>query len=263
MQPITCDPTALLSIPIPPISHHPKCKHKTSFWYKDNRYNVYCFQIHLLTKSLMHKFTLCINIINNESITIHNVPITEWVVSLCSIALDALSDSGHHWANQPMNPVHCNGLSLLKCDLLKLFQCGVVLHLPINSLLQLIPQMFDWVKVQWTGRPLHDCNSILCQMIHHSSCCVGSCIILLMNKVLSQLLHKVVHNGGLESQQYTTEHVSCHWFWPAVFFLYTYSCPHYNAAPSICRLLLDTTNAMIGTLWMVINDVVTQDELIC
>ena len=79
------------------------------------------------------------------------------------------------------------GLPLMNCDLLKLCQCGVVLHLPINSLLQLIPQLFDSVQVQWTGTPLHDWNSILCQMIHHSSCCVGSWIMLIIHWIVMHL----------------------------------------------------------------------------
>ena len=54
------------------------------------------FKFICLTKSLTNKFILCNSIINNESITIHNVPIIESVVSVCSVALDELSDSGRH-----------------------------------------------------------------------------------------------------------------------------------------------------------------------
>ena len=50
------------------------------------------FKLTCFTKSVTNKFNLC-NIINNDSITIHNAPITESVVSAYFIALDALSDS--------------------------------------------------------------------------------------------------------------------------------------------------------------------------
>ena len=62
--------------------------------------------------------------------------------------------------------------------------------------------MFDWVQVRWTGRPGHDCNSFLCQMIHHISCCMGSYVIPLKNNVLSHLLNKSVHMGVIISVMY-------------------------------------------------------------
>ena len=84
-----------------------------------------------------NKFILCHDIITNEFITIHNVPITESVVSVYCIVLDALSDSGRHWVNQPTNPVHGNVLPLLNWDLCK---CPSVV-LPCISLSTLC---FSW-----------------------------------------------------------------------------------------------------------------------
>ena len=54
------------------------------------------FKFNCLTKALTNKFILFNNIIDNESITIHNVPTSESVLSVSSIALGALSDCSNH-----------------------------------------------------------------------------------------------------------------------------------------------------------------------
>ena len=53
------------------------------------------FKFICLTKSLTNKFIMCNNIVNNEPITIHNVPITESVVSSRALHQSDLSGSGY------------------------------------------------------------------------------------------------------------------------------------------------------------------------
>ena len=77
MQSITYNPTALVIITI----HQYKCKPQTSIGCKPSMF--IDFKFTYITTSPTNKFILCNNIINNESITIHNVPIIESVVSVC------------------------------------------------------------------------------------------------------------------------------------------------------------------------------------
>ena len=76
MQLNTCKPTALLPIPIPPFHISTNLKTKPAFNANTTVTMFIDFKFIYLTKSLTKKFILCNNIINNESITIHNVPIT-------------------------------------------------------------------------------------------------------------------------------------------------------------------------------------------
>ena len=91
-QPITRNPMALLSIPILPSSYQHKCEQKNPAF--DARTPMLIdFKFTCLTTPLTNKLILCNSISNNESITIHNIPITESVV----VSSKRLHIEGHHY----------------------------------------------------------------------------------------------------------------------------------------------------------------------
>ena len=79
MPPITHDPTTIAILPF-----HTSTTMNTKPAFDANKTLFIEFRFICLTKSLTKKFILCNNIINNESITIHNVPIT--VSSECMLS---------------------------------------------------------------------------------------------------------------------------------------------------------------------------------
>ena len=161
------------------------------------------FKFICLTKSRTNKFNLCNNIINKESITIPNVPIT--VSGKCMLHCSGCT----RWlwsslSKSPMNPVYGNGLPLLNCDLLKLCQCGVALHLAINSLLKLIPHMFNWVQGQWTGRPLCDYT------VQTENNLPPGCVLPSPTAWVQMRLNTASFYGKIEPFEYICVHISHH-----------------------------------------------------
>ena len=99
-----------------------------------------------------------------------------------------------------MNPVHGHVLPLLNCDLVVPVWCSLAPHRELSVSADPTNGLFGSSLVN--RQPLHDCSSILFQMIQYSLCCVGSCTILLNElsflKVCfvssHQLENNVIHN---------------------------------------------------------------------
>ena len=80
--------------------------------------------------------------------------------------------------NEPSHPVHLYGLPFL--DYILLSCARVVWSCTCwytAGLLQLIPEVFNWIQVRWWCRPFHYCDAMLCQMVSHNLTCMGPCII--------------------------------------------------------------------------------------